>query len=931
MLETKNLVKIYRPKKGVPVTALNNVSLKFPDTGMVFLLGKSGSGKSTLLNVLGGLDRYNEGEILIKGQSSKTFSQQHFDSYRNTYVGFIFQEYNILDEFSVGTNIALALQLQGIKPTSEQINDILREVDLDGYGNRKPNELSGGQKQRVAIARALVKSPKIIMADEPTGALDSVTGRQILTTLKKLSKDKLVIVVSHDREFAEQYADRIIELADGCVIRDVEIRGDAPANREPTPIYNDEAVSLPQGYQLTQEDEQAILAYIQRMVDSGKAPKIDLHDSQGVRNFQPTDVSRIHASTDGYHLIKSKLPLNYAFKMGASGLRHKKFRLVMTILLSCVAFILFGLADTIASYDYITTSVSSLSDPESQITYAALEKYYLVSPFEGAGYTYGEYATLKESDYAFIKERTGITMYPVYSSSASWYSGVSMDLGFYYYIPQDENGPFANGYNAYYLSEFSGYVEISQQLLTDLGATLVAGTLPEANSTQVAISTFALETFLECGYTADGKNVEKIHSAQDILGKEIQLDGITYTVCGVVDAGLDYSRYESLKEEPDRTFQFNDQVLRMALEQELYYCLDYSLSGLAMVGSGQIETIAKELSENRNYSNVFYLEGEGYFSAMADYGVLSQVDASSIVWLDGNSRTALADNEIILSEELYMEAIGWGGRVSEHLDFTAQYTSDAPDYSAIMALDLQLWVTDRSGPIVQDQQLPMRIVGIIPQALQSGKPYSHIVSDNVMAMPNLTDKPVIGQTIAAMPKSEADILRLVLFTATVFPAEGTDGYYFELQNPVSFELKTLDELFNILRGVFIGVGIAFVVFAALLFSNFIGTSIAYKKREIGILRAIGSRSNDVFRIFFAESFIIAMINFALSLTGTAVICMLINNSVRNQLGLLLTVLNVGFRQVALLLCICLAVAVVASFLPVRKIAAKRPIDAIQDR
>ena len=115
MLETKNLVKIYRPKKGVPVTALNNVSLKFPDTGMVFLLGKSGSGKSTLLNVLGGLDRYNEGEILIKGQSSRTFSQQHFDSYRNTYVGFIFQEYNILDEFSVGTNIALALQLQGIK------------------------------------------------------------------------------------------------------------------------------------------------------------------------------------------------------------------------------------------------------------------------------------------------------------------------------------------------------------------------------------------------------------------------------------------------------------------------------------------------------------------------------------------------------------------------------------------------------------------------------------------------------------------------------------------------------------------------------------------------------------------------------------------------------------------------------------------------
>ena len=217
------IYKIYKPKKGVPVTALNKVSLKFPDKGMVFLLGKSGSGKSTLLNLLGGLDNYNSGEIIIKGVSSKEFKQSHFDSYRNTYVGFIFQEYNVLDEFTVGANIALAIELQNRKATDEEINAILKEVDLEGFGDRKPNELSGGQKQRVAIARALVKKPEIIMADEPSGALDSNTGKQIFETLKKLSQDKLVIVVSHDREFAEQYADRIIVLADGEVISDVEL------------------------------------------------------------------------------------------------------------------------------------------------------------------------------------------------------------------------------------------------------------------------------------------------------------------------------------------------------------------------------------------------------------------------------------------------------------------------------------------------------------------------------------------------------------------------------------------------------------------------------------------------------------------------------------------------------------------------------------
>ena len=223
MLETRELVKIYKPKKGVPVTALDRISLKFPDKGMVFLLGKSGSGKSTLLNVLGGLDKYDGGEIIINGVSSKNFTQQHFDSYRNTYVGFIFQEYNVLDEFTVGANIALAIELQNRKASDAEINGILKEVDLEGFGARKPNELSGGQKQRVAIARALVKNPRIIMADEPTGALDSNTGRQVFDTLKKLSKEKLVIVVSHDREFAEQYADRIIELSDGHVISDVEL------------------------------------------------------------------------------------------------------------------------------------------------------------------------------------------------------------------------------------------------------------------------------------------------------------------------------------------------------------------------------------------------------------------------------------------------------------------------------------------------------------------------------------------------------------------------------------------------------------------------------------------------------------------------------------------------------------------------------------
>ena len=221
MLETRNLKKVYKTKKGVSVTALNDVSIKFPEKGLVFLLGKSGSGKSTLLNLLGGLDKYDEGEIIIKGVSSKDFKQSHFDSYRNTYVGFIFQEYNVLEEFSVGANIALAIELQGKKATDEEINSILKQVDLEGFGDRKPNELSGGQKQRVAIARALVKQPEIIMADEPTGALDSKATDSLLRLFNRINEDgQTILMVTHSTK-AASHANRVLFIKDGQVFHQI--------------------------------------------------------------------------------------------------------------------------------------------------------------------------------------------------------------------------------------------------------------------------------------------------------------------------------------------------------------------------------------------------------------------------------------------------------------------------------------------------------------------------------------------------------------------------------------------------------------------------------------------------------------------------------------------------------------------------------------
>jgi putative ABC transport system permease protein len=202
MLEVIDLFKSYSVKKGPEVVALNHVSLTFPETGLVFILGRSGAGKSTFLNVLGGLEKADGGEIRIEGKSSKDFSSADYDAYRNTYLGFVFQEYNLLSEYSVKGNLELALSLQGKESDPSLISQALAEVDLSGYEERKVNALSGGQRQRVAIARALIKNPKVILADEPTGALDSESSLEILHLLKRLSEEKLVIVVTHDQEFA---------------------------------------------------------------------------------------------------------------------------------------------------------------------------------------------------------------------------------------------------------------------------------------------------------------------------------------------------------------------------------------------------------------------------------------------------------------------------------------------------------------------------------------------------------------------------------------------------------------------------------------------------------------------------------------------------------------------------------------------------------
>ena len=221
MLKLKNIVKEYKTGD-TTVEALRGVDIEFRQNEFVSVLGQSGCGKTTLLNIIGGLDRYTSGDLFINGKSTKLYKDSDWDNYRNHTIGFIFQSYNLIPHQTVLANVELALTLSGVSKTERRKRalEALEKVGLADQIYKKPNQMSGGQMQRVAIARALINNPDILLADEPTGALDSETSLQIMALLKEIAEERLVIMVTHNPELAEEYSTRIIKLLDGKVIDD---------------------------------------------------------------------------------------------------------------------------------------------------------------------------------------------------------------------------------------------------------------------------------------------------------------------------------------------------------------------------------------------------------------------------------------------------------------------------------------------------------------------------------------------------------------------------------------------------------------------------------------------------------------------------------------------------------------------------------------
>ena len=1039
MLILNKVRKEYKLKKQAPVVALNDIDLKLADTGMVFILGKSGSGKSTFLNVVGGLDSFDSGEIIINGKSSNGFSQKDFDSYRNTYVGFIFQEYNILEDLTVEANVSLALELQGKKVDQETIENILKSVDLEGLGDRKPKELSGGQKQRVAIARAIVKDPEIIMADEPTGALDSVTGKQVLDTLKKLSKERLVIVVSHDRDFATTYADRIVEFKDGNIISDVIVKQDVESssleNKKNLFLLNNDYIYIDKEYALSPQDIELLISKLNgckenkyiilnpSFIDKTEnIVKMKEYQQEG-KGFVPTsEEDNINDSNKDFKSIKSRLSFKNSFFFGLNSLKVKPLRLALVVLMTSISLALFGFVDTISSYS--PTNLMTNSIVGTKIDYASFTKRYATYDWKSnvsADKTY-EDGYLGTEDIERLNEKFNIDFKGVYKNDDVGDFSLSHNLLRNY-----------NSSNEYYVNELSGIIEVDEDTLDSLNYKLAYGRMPQ-NENEIVITDYTYHLFCEQGYhnyfvTSDRISISQMtpyetnmESCALVDGrKELYINNQVFTVTGILDTKFDFKKYEILIENiEESSYKYLAENYALNIKYG-YHNLGYLYKGSLknIISNNQLNLLnvvtdyGLSCQSGKYNFNIKYVgnnsqkpedtitysttldNGEAIVSSSFLFGEIKTYDYEENDfpqyggWYPQNStyvawKGILSDSNISLNsadeykyggdydnlydlynniKEAYLRQYAY-----EHIDeahangydevydaeryyqFLADVNPTQGDHGfnanpygengsdliekekkrlleeyaeQIMGKTFKISVIDPSKYLDNQTSESFTVKGFY---LAKNDVSSHclIISDYQYEQYCGVEESFYAFAIGKMPKNYFKVRKLVNFE------DKSQDVYYSLQNESKISLKVLDDTMKSARDICLYIGLGLLAFSMVFFFNFISVSIANKKRDIGILRAIGSRSHDVVKIFFIESLIIALGNFIVSLIVLLIASSVMNSIIIGNIGLQVALFTPGFRQICIMLLISVTIAYASCAIPIYSFARKKPINIIKD-
>ena len=883
MLELKGITKDY-PSGDTVVHALKGISVTFRDQEFVSILGQSGCGKTTLLNIIGGLDQYTRGDLVINGRSTKSYHDRDWDTYRNHSVGFVFQSYNLIPHQTVIANVEMALVLSGT-PAAERrrrAEEALKRVGLGDHLKKKPNQLSGGQMQRVAIARALVNDPEIILADEPTGALDTETSVEVMEILKELSRDRLVIMVTHNPELAERYSDRIVRISDGLITSDsapvdatrerltpeqVQAHAVEDAKKGKRSMSFRSALSLSFTNLMTKKGRTFLTAFAGSIGIIGIALILSLSD--GAQNY----IAETEESTMGsYPLTIQSTSVNMASMMG-SMMGSAAETAAQTVE-----------EGTVSSRDLVTNMVTSVADGANENDMPAIKEWLESNPGDiedittAIEYTYDVPINIYSSDTA-----DG----PVQVNPATVMDALGISMG----QTQTEM-----------LSSMGSSYDVFTELLPNRDTwerdyTVVAGRMPESWDEVVL---YIDENGRISDYTLyalgllDQSDLRGM-MADVIAGREVeQVEGTSYTYDELM--GLTFKLVPeayTYAEQADGTWS------DMSEDDAFMTDVINAAETLHVVGIVQ----PAEGNDETNWGSVLYTP------ELVEH-VIEAGDASPAVTAQEADPTTDIFTGLPFEESstgLTMEGI-------------EMLIGQLP---AEQASQLQSYVDELRAEGLSDDEIAEAF------SEQMASP-----TDNATYEGNLEllgkgdlDNP---STISIYPvdfeaKEQVDQLIDEYNDQIRADGEGTEIQYTDI---VGMLMSSVTDIVNAITYILI----AFVAISLVVSSIMIGIityiSVLERTKEIGILRAIGASKRDVSRIFTAETFIIGLVSGLLGVGVTVLLDIPVNAIIYAVAGVEnLAAVPVGAGVALVVISVVLSLA--AGLAPSRMAAKKDPVTALR--
>lgn len=904
MLQIKNICKQYVTGDLVQ-EALDDVSLNLRDNEFVAILGPSGSGKTTLLNIIGGLDRYDSGDLIINGISTKKYKDRDWDSYRNHTIGFVFQSYNLIPHQTVLANVELALTISGISRSERRKRAItaLEQVGLGEQLHKKPNQMSGGQMQRVAIARALVNNPDILLADEPTGALDSDTSIQVMDLLKEVAKDRLVVMVTHNPELAEQYANRIVRLRDGKIIDDTnpyildEKSLDAPkhANMGRAAMSFFTALSLSFNNLRTKKARTLLTAFAGSIGIIGIALILSL--SNGVNQYI-TDIQRDTMASYPISIQAETIDLSSIISAGREASQGGEAGHDLDgVYANNTDMELISTMTTSITENNLTDFKSYLDDPDSKIHQYLGENgiaYSYDTQFDV--YTYDPEEELINTDGSTFSDEAEET--PAMMQRMNEMMGTE---------------------NSYFDELLPGQGDALISTAVTEHYDLLYGSWPTAYNEIVLILDENNEIPSSVLYELGLLPASEYRQLQDQLeqGEEITLEEHSWT-------------YEDICEKVYYLVPACDYYVEN--EEGLYAYVGDDEEALAdLVENGVQLTITGIIRPSAD-SNALLMNGYvGYTKALTDY-LIDYTNASAVV------RAQIDSPEVNVVSGFQFEPEDDAAKIADTKEYLANLSIS--EKAALCQRMLRSMYADNPEQLEAMSSLgEAELAGMLDQYLASDTLddesllmiYDTYISpgsydDNMTAFGWVSLDAPSSISIYADSFEDKDLIAGCIEDYNATASSENQIHYTDYVGLLMSSVTTIVDVISYVLIAFVSVSL---IVSSIMIGIITYISVLERTKEIGILRAIGASKRNVAQVFNAETFIIGLCSGLLGVGITALLLIPINSIIHSLAGI--TTINASLPIVAagFLVLLSMLLTMIAGLLPSSKAAKKDPVTALR--